>query len=53
MDEREEQNRDLWQGGPWEQPSSACPVPPPVALPSPGRPALRPRRRRRLLASLL
>ena len=44
----EKRTDGLWQGGPWEQPSSACPVPPPVALPSPGRPALRPRRRRRL-----
>ena len=48
MDEREEQNRDLWQGGPWErsgpQPGSPGAMPPRYVPP---RPVLRPRRRKR------
>ncbi len=43
MDNR---NDDLWQGGPWEQPSPVCPLPPTFSIP-PVRPVLRPRRRRR------
>lgn len=42
---------DLWQGGPWEQPSPAFPPPPAVRIPSgamrPRKAVLRPRRRRR------
>ena len=42
---------DLWQGGPWEQPSPQFPTPPAVRIPphamEPQRPVLRPRRRRR------
>lgn len=48
MDEREEQNRDLWQGGPWErsgpQPGSPGAMPPRYVPP---RPVLRPRWRKR------
>ena len=45
MDDR---NDGLWQGGPWEQPSPAFPIPPAVRIPPPGRRRpLRPRRRRR------
>ena len=48
MDEREEQNRDLWQGGPWErsgpQPGSPGAMPPRYVPP---RPVLRPRCRKR------
>ena len=40
---------DLWQGGPWEQPSPVFPPPPPVEIPRPAprspRPVLRTRRR--------
>ena len=39
-------NDDLWQGGPWEQPSPARPAPPAFSVPA-ARPVLRPRRRRR------
>ena len=48
MDEREEQNRDLWQGGPWER-SAPQPAPPGAMPPRyvPPRPVLRPRRRKR------
>ena len=38
---------DLWTGGPWEQPSPAVPMPPPVTIPR-TRPVLRTRRKRRL-----
>ena len=48
MDNRSD---DLWQGGPWEQPSPHFPTPPAVRIPAhamePRRPVLRPRRRRR------
>ena len=48
MDNRSD---DLWQGGPWEQPSPHFPTPPAVHIPAhamePRRPVLRPRRRRR------
>ena len=48
MDNRSD---DLWQGGPWEQPSPHFPKPPAVHIPAhamePRRPVLRPRRRRR------
>ena len=48
MDNRSD---DLWQGGPWEQPSPVFPDPPAVRIPAgamePRRPVLRPRRRRR------
>ena len=44
-------NRDLWQGGPWEQPSPAFPDPPAVRIPAAARvsrrPVLRLRRKRR------
>ena len=40
---------DLWQGGPWEQPSPVFTPPPPVEIPRPSpraqRPVLRTRRR--------
>ena len=48
MDEREEQNRDLWQGGPWERSDPRGRMPgamPPRYVPP--RPVLRPRRRKR------
>ena len=48
MDEREEQNRDLWQGGPWERSDPRGSMPgamPPRYVPP--RPVLRPRRRKR------
>ena len=45
------QQNDLWQGGPWEQPSPVFTPPPPVEIPRPSprsqRPVLRTRRRRR------
>ena len=44
----ERNNKDLWQGGPWEQPSPVFSPPPPVRLPPPSRPprpVLRTRRR--------
>ncbi len=45
MDNR---NDDLWQGGPWEQPSPVFPAPPAFSVPAvSSRPVLRPRRRRR------
>ena len=44
-------NRDLWQGGPWEQPSPVFPDPPAVRIPAAARvsrrPVLRLRRKRR------
>lgn len=44
------QQDDLWQGGPWEQPSPVFSPPPPVHIPQPVRrpvrPVLRTRRRR-------
>lgn len=44
-----QQPRDLWKGGPWEQPSPSYPTPPTVVIP-PRRPELlRPRRPRRAL----
>ena len=47
----EHNNQDLWQGGPWEQPSPVFSPPPPVHVPPPSRrpprPVLRTRRRRR------
>ena len=43
MDDRQ---NDLWQGGPWEQPSPSFPTPPPVSIPT-ARPVLRTRRRHR------
>lgn len=44
-----QQPRDLWKGGPWEQPSPSYPTPPAVVIP-PRRPELlRPRRPRRAL----
>ena len=48
MDNR--QQHELWQGGPWEQPSPVFPAPPAVSVPSGGRPArpvLRLKKRRR------
>ncbi len=46
------QNDELWQGGPWEQPAPVFSPPPAVRIPSramePRREVLRPRRRRRL-----
>ena len=42
--------QDLWQGGPWEQPSHVFPAPPAVRIPTGSRPTQRPslstRRRR-------
>ena len=52
MDVLDNRNSDLWQGGPWEQPSPSFSPPPAVFLPDgarPARPVLRPRRRRRHL----
>ena len=42
-----EQLKDLWTGGPWEQPSPVFPVPPAVVVPPPRQPLLRPKRRQR------
>lgn len=48
MEERDQRNHDLWQGGPWErsgpQPGSPGAMPPRYVPP---RPVLRPRRRKR------
>ena len=41
----ERKTNDLWQGGPWEQPSR--PVLTPPCIPKPQRPVLRVKRRRR------
>lgn len=41
----EHQEHDLWQGGPWEQPSPTFPAPPRVEIPP--RPQVRARRARR------
>ena len=41
------QPNDLWNGGPWEQPSPCFPAPPAVQIPAVREPVLRPRRRRR------
>ena len=48
MDDRQ---NDLWQGGPWEQPSR--PVLNPPHIPQPARPVLRTRKRRRSLLPIL
>lgn len=46
-----DQNRDLWRGGPWEQPSPVFPDPPSVRIPAAARvsrrPVLRVKRKRR------
>ena len=45
-----QQQNDLWQGGPWEQPAPVFPAPPAVHVPKagpPARPALRLKKRRR------
>lgn len=47
----ERKTNDLWQGGPWEQPSR--PVLTPPHIPQPQRPVLRSRKRRRSLLPIL
>lgn len=40
-----QQPQDLWQGGPWEQPSPHYPTPPAVVIPPRAPDILRPKRR--------
>ena len=48
-----QQPQDLWQGGPWEQPSPHYPTPPAVVIPPRAPDILRPKRRRPRRALLI
>ena len=48
-----QQPQDLWQGGPWEQPSPHYPTPPAVVIPPRAPDILRPKRRRPKRALLI
>ncbi len=49
----EENRNELWQGGPWEQPSRPVLTPPHIPQPQGQRPVLRVRKRRRSLLPIL